>query len=205
MLEALTLRISSRFPPALNSPITEYEAYYYWSRIMEGLTNLPDFKQVDDNYQAASIRFTAQEIDALGAEDFLNLQFALQEVIVSSFYTKGMSVPEDSAMYLIPGDRRNVLVHELEHLDALPESLRNNSGIDVLMFRDSSGKIEVDGIAYYDMMAATNYENALAAMAPRSISISDIDAARIFAARTEDQDFINLIEQRIGERETHSI
>lgn len=203
MLEALTFRVTSEIPHAVNSPINPYHAYYYWSRQIEGFTDIADFEQTERNYQAASIRFTYEEIDKFSEDEFLDLQTELQVRIFAALTKNGAAIPTDIVTHLVPGDKKNVLVHEREHLAELPDHLRKNSIMDIVILTEPSGGIQLDGVAYYDLNAATDYEMALAASAPQSLSIVDIESARRYAGITSDQDFIDLVEQRIAEREQH--
>lgn len=203
MLKGLTQRIETGVPQALRSPIPESHASHYWSRKMEGFTDIPDFEEVQSEYELARVSFSYQELCNLSDEEFLLLQQQLQAVITLSFTQKGEAVPEQIAIFLIPGDKKNVFVHEREHIGVLPQEVRKNASIDIVIQTDSEGLIIIDGVSVYDMDKVTNNENALSFSEPQSLSKTDMESARRYAQRTQDKTFVEIIEQRIKERSKH--
>jgi len=205
MLESLSQQIQEKVPSALESPIRGYHLYYYWSRLNEGLTNSPDFKEVEAEYEAASITFSYQEIFRLSGEEFLLLQQRLQLVITQAFINQGEIVPEEIASHLIPGSEKNVLVHEKEHLDVLPEALKREARIDVVLVQGDNfhrdiprGQLGIDGLAVYDNRKATLYDFARSAAAPRYLSQTDKEDALRYARDTQDEAFIASIREKVG-------
>lgn len=203
MLEGLTQRIEAKVPQALKSPIPESHASHYWSRKMEGLTDIPDFEEVQSEYELAKVSFLYQELCKLSDKEFLLLQQQLQAVIALSSTQKGEAMPEQIAIFLIPGDKKNVVVHEREHIGVLPQEVRKNASIDIVIQTDSEGLIIIDGVSVYGMDKVTNNENALSFSEPQSLSETDIESARRYAQRTQDKTFVETIEQRIKERSKH--
>ena len=203
MLEGLTQRIETKVPQALRSPIPESHVSHYWSRKMEGLIDIPDFEEVQSEYELARVSFSYQELCKLSDEEFLLLQQRLQAVITLSFTQKGETVPEQVAFFLIPGAKQNVFIHEKEHLEVLPEEVKKGASIDIVVQTDLKGLITIDGVSVYDMNKVTDNERALSFSEPQSLSETDTESARHYAQRTQDKTFAEIVEQRIKKRGKH--
>lgn len=205
MLENLIGRIQEKAPLALALPIPGFDLYYYRSRLKERLTDYPDFAAVEAEHRVASITFSYQELSELSGEEFLLLQQQLQTDISRCFAEKGETVPEQIASGIIPGSAQNVLIHEKEHLDVLPQELRKEASIDLVVTQGDGfypslprGQMGLNGIALFDHARASDYDQARSAAAPQSRSQTDIEAALDYAQKTKDKDFIASIREKVG-------
>jgi hypothetical protein len=210
MLKELIQRIENGASQAVNSPIRTSHVDYYWSRRLEGLTADPDYEYVRGEYETASVSFSYPELQELTQQEFLQLQQQLQAAITSALAREGQVVPNEVARFIIPGDKKNVLTHEVEHIEPLPEVIKQEASIDVIMCqrdlggtRDIGHPIVIDGISAFNWDIVTYTDKALSSSAPQSLSKADIDDARYYANKTQDGTFIAVIEQRISERDQH--
>ena len=203
MLPELCQRIDHNVSNAVHSPIPEYHAYYYLSRLTEGLTDVSDFKQVEHEYQSASVSFAYMELQDLSADDFLCVQQQLQIAVLSAFSQINQAVPDRISQFLVPGSITNILIHEKEHISVMPEDIKNDARIDVVIQLDSDGQFTIDGISVWDKKRITDKEEALAFSKPSSLSETDIERARHHAEITHDVELIKTIDQRIKTRSHH--
>ncbi len=203
MLKNLSERIDDQVPRAVNNPILESHAYYYWSREAEGFTDEPDFELVRNEYDVATVSFSYEELQSLSVEEFLLLQKQLYCTVNSSFVGRGEGLSEEEVTFLIPDDSRNVLIHEKQHIDALPEEVRIEARVDVVIQIKPSGEVTIDGISVYNMERLDDMRRALVFSAPLSLSQTDIDFARFYARNLKDPAFAELVEERIKERNQH--
>jgi len=203
MLPELCQRIDQNVPIAIHSPIPDYNAYYYLSRLTEGLTDVPDFKQVEQEYQGANVSFAYMELKDLSANDFICVQQQLQIAVLSAFSQINQAVPDRISQFLVPGSITNILIHEKKHISVLPEDVKNEARIDVVIQLDSDGQFTIDGISVWDKNKTTDQEEALAFSEPSSLNETDIERARYHAKMTHDVEFIQTIDQRIKMRNRH--
>jgi len=203
MLPELSQRVSHTIPSAVKTPIPDYHAYYYLSRLTEGLTDVPDFVGVETEYRNACLSFTYLELMSLSGNEFLLLQQQIQQSVQSVLAANSIPIPAGVRDFIIPGSKKNILIHEKEHIRALPVDIQNETRIDVVMQTDTDGNITIVGISVWDKSKTTVKQEALAFSEPQSLSDTDITVARSLAQESQDPQIIKSIEQRIRTRNKH--
>jgi hypothetical protein len=117
------------------------------------------------------------------------------------------AVPESQFNYdiwrhLFRESPANVIQHEMEHIEVLPQSLRDKAIIDLVLYEDG-GKFKVTGVSWFDYSNLTDKEWAISSSNPQSLGDEDIRRARESARKTKDHVFIAEIEQKIKARWHH--
>jgi len=140
---------------------------------------------------------------SLSGNEFLLLQQQIQQSVQSVLAANSIPIPAGVRDFIIPGSKKNILIHEKEHIRALPVDIQNETRIDVVMQTDTDGNITIVGISVWDKSKTTVKQEALAFSEPQSLSDTDITVARSLAQESQDPQIIKSIEQRIRTRNKH--
>ena len=194
--EALRSRVTSAVNTALNKPITY--GHFEFLVLMASFSDNDMFEIDDPTYLDSSFRLNYSEVAKLSE----NQLEQLQQAFYKPFVDKLDDIPPELAEHIEPGSIANVLVHEIDHFRAIPEPLQEHAYIDIVIYQDRN-HIEVDGFAAYEQNKATPQQRAWIAIAPQSLSESDITSALSSADDTGDPAFVNEIRSLISTRALH--
>ena len=146
MLESLSQRIEDNIPHAVENPMPWPDLDYYWSSVVRDYPIISEYEWIKKEYEKASVSFTYIELSRLSPAEFLLLQQQLNSVITSSIQKGGVSIPEEVIGFLKPGDKKNILIHEIEHLKELPKIVRSQAKVDIVIYKDLTDQVTIDGI-----------------------------------------------------------
>ncbi len=203
MLETLANRIAVSIPHAVNRAIPVADLTLFHLRRMFGGQDHPSIAYERSLYEAARINLTYNEIAALDDQDFFMFQSAFQGTVIEGLTAAGIEITDWMSTILLPNGKKNILTHERDHLKPVSQPFKERAWFEFYFYKDKRSKIGLNGQVHYDALNAGDYENALAASEPQSLSLNDIHTSRRYSDRTSDYEFIHLVEERIAARERH--
>lgn len=159
-----------------------------------------DVASHDQKYLNGAVRLNYSDLALLDKEQLKQLMTDLKDQVTKN-------VPESqlqhhSWRYLFGEGPAGLVQHEMEHIEVLPQSIRDKAMIDLVFFRENEN-LRVNGLSLFDHSAMTDREWALCLSAPQSLGAADIKRAKAYASKTMDEFFIAETNDRIKARSHH--
>lgn len=161
--------------------------------------------EVSERFKKASIEFSFKDIFNLTSSDFEKLQEYFQAKMREVFRKNKMRLPELAHSMIDPFSNRNIIQHEKEHVQNIPEDVRDAGVLQFTFIKPSqlTGGLPMNAAAIYDSSKVSDEMRAYASCEPSSLSDGDREDARRLAKETNDTAVIAEVERRIAAREYH--
>lgn len=186
MLPLLKERVSDRVQKAVAAAISADDLLEYDGNPFQS-------KEVDDRYQAATLRFLVSELDALSASELRTLKTVFRDCFLRTLSV--LELPDTSGLrsWVDLESPRNVIAHELGHARPLPSKVRQQTIVEVT-FTKARALVYPNGLCETrESIPLGDRLKALCACAPDSLSDADVGMALCYASRTDDMGFVTAI------------
>lgn len=188
MLPLLKERVNDQVPRAVAAAISTADLLDYDD-------NPRRSKEVDDRYQAATLRFLVSELDALSMSELKTLKTVFKDCFLHTLSGLELPVTHRLRSWVDLEDPRNVFEHELGHARPLPQEVRQRTIVEVTFMKERA-LVYPNGLCETpEDMPLKHRLKALCACAPDSLSDADVGIALWHASRTDDMGFVTAISQ----------
>lgn len=201
MFERLRDTFRKKIPESISVRATRSDILeYHWT---VGNDFAKAAEKFDGIYAQATIRTAYPELDDCSPDELEELQRIFYESTLKASESTGASISKWAMGVIKPGRKQNILAHEKQHLDPLPDNIRRDSLTDLTFYQDErdNGAITIKGVARFDCFRAGPRILAIVESNPEALHRGDKQHALYCAKQTGDRKFVEFIKNRAKTRQ----